>query len=181
MVRAAFPPHGPKRVAGTMNRIVPEFHVNVRRALEDPLIHLVRLIRPAPNPAERVINRDFIGLAEILVDHFQVARIERAVELRPSAEDSVASGGAVRCEISVVRLTSLADRLWARGRTVLTDVPEQQQDLRLAAKALTALLRSFNKHDVLTAGERRLKSTSRFRLTCPASCRAFLCRVACKG
>src|ERR1700722_8257186 len=68
VVGAAFPPHGPKHLPGTMNRIVPEFHVNVRRALEDPLIHLVRLIRSAPNPAERVINRDFIGLAEIIVD-----------------------------------------------------------------------------------------------------------------
>src|ERR1700722_17349623 len=82
MVGAAFPPHGPKHLPGTMNRIVPEFDVNVRRALEDPLIHLVRLIRSAPDPAERVINRDFIGLTEIIVDHLQVACVERAVKLR---------------------------------------------------------------------------------------------------
>jgi hypothetical protein len=50
-------------------------------------------------------------------------------------------------EISEVH--SLAERLLARGRTALTDVPEQQGDLRLAAKALLAMSRSFNRYDLL--------------------------------
>ena len=55
-----------------------------------------------------------------------------------------------RVTMTISEVYSLADRLWARGRTVLTDVPEQQGDLRLAAKALQALTRSFNRHDLLT-------------------------------
>ena len=61
--------HGPKNVTSTMNGIVPKFDVDVRRALEDGLIHLVRLIRAASNSSEWVINRDFIGMREIFVDH----------------------------------------------------------------------------------------------------------------
>jgi hypothetical protein len=55
--------------------------VNVRWTLEDSLIHLVRLIRAAPNSSEWVVNPDFIGMSEIFVDHLQIASIERAVEL----------------------------------------------------------------------------------------------------
>ena len=54
-----------------------------------------------------------------------------------------------RVTMRIAEVHSLADRLWARGRTKLTDIPEQQGDLRLAAKALRVLLRSFNPHDVL--------------------------------
>jgi hypothetical protein len=43
----------------------------------------VRLIRPAPNSSERVVNRDFIGMSEIFVDHLQIASIERASRRRP--------------------------------------------------------------------------------------------------
>src|SRR6266404_5255005 len=82
MIRAAFPPHGPKYVASAMNRIIPKLNVNVRRTLEYPLIHLVGLIRATPNSSERVINRDLIGVGEIVVHHLQITSIERAVELR---------------------------------------------------------------------------------------------------
>src|SRR6202035_3349013 len=84
MIRAAFPPHGPKYVASAMNRIIPKLNVNVRRTLEYPFIHLVRLIRATPNSSKRVINRDFIGVGEIVVQHLQIAAIKRAVELRQS-------------------------------------------------------------------------------------------------
>jgi hypothetical protein len=51
--------------------------------------------------------------------------------------------------MTISEVHSLAERLLARGRTVLTDVPEQQGDLRLAAKALLAMSRSFNRYDLL--------------------------------
>jgi hypothetical protein len=54
-----------------------------------------------------------------------------------------------RVTLRITEVQCLADRLWARGRTRLLDIPEQQRDLRLAAKALRVLLRSFNPHDVL--------------------------------
>ena len=57
-----------------------------------------------------------------------------------------------RVTLRINEVQSLADRLWARGRTRLSDISdilEQQGDLRLAAKALRVLLRSFNSHDVL--------------------------------
>src|ERR1700686_4206991 len=82
MIRAAFPPHGPKYIASAMNGIIPKLNVDVRRTLEYPLIHLVWLIRSTPNSSERIIYRDFIGVGEILVHHLQIASIERAVELR---------------------------------------------------------------------------------------------------
>jgi hypothetical protein len=46
-------------------------------------------------------------------------------------------------------LHGLAERLLARGRTLLTDVPVEQGDLRLAAKALLAMSRSFHRSDLL--------------------------------
>jgi hypothetical protein len=49
--------------------------------------------------------------------------------------------------MTIPEVHSLADRLAARGRTVLTDAPEQQGDLRLAAKALRALTRAFHRSD----------------------------------
>lgn len=52
--------------------------------------------------------------------------------------------------MTIPEVHSLADRLAARGRTVLTGTPEQQGDLRLAAKALRALTRAYNRYDVLT-------------------------------
>jgi hypothetical protein len=55
-----------------------------------------------------------------------------------------------RTTMTISEVHSLAERLLARGRTVLTDVPEQQGDLRLAAKALLAMSRSFNRYDLLT-------------------------------
>jgi len=54
-----------------------------------------------------------------------------------------------RTTMTMSEVHSLANRLLARGRTVLTDVPEQQGDLRLAAKALLAMSRSFNRYDLL--------------------------------
>jgi hypothetical protein len=51
--------------------------------------------------------------------------------------------------MTIPEVKRLAGRLLARGRTVLTDVPEQQGDLRLAAKALLAMSRAFNRYDVL--------------------------------
>lgn len=40
-----------------------------------------------------------------------------------------------RVTMTIPEVHSLAERLMARGRTVLTGAPEQQGDLRLAAKA----------------------------------------------
>jgi hypothetical protein len=51
--------------------------------------------------------------------------------------------------MTISEVHSLAERLMARGRTVLTDVPEQQGDLCLAAKALLAMTRAFNRYDLL--------------------------------
>jgi hypothetical protein len=51
--------------------------------------------------------------------------------------------------MTISEVHSLAERLLARGRTVLTDVPEQQGDLRLAAKALLAMTRAYNRYDLL--------------------------------
>jgi hypothetical protein len=51
--------------------------------------------------------------------------------------------------MTISEVHSLANRLMARGRTVLTDAPEQQGDLCLAAKALLAMSRSFNRYDLL--------------------------------
>jgi len=51
--------------------------------------------------------------------------------------------------MTIPEVHSLADRLLARERTTLTDVSEQQGDLRLAAKALLAMSRSFNRYDLL--------------------------------
>src|SRR6266702_6679989 len=84
MICAAFPPHGPKYVARAVNRIIPKLNVNVRRTLEYPFIHLMRLISTTPNSSKRIINRDFIGVGEIFVHHLQIAAVKRAVELRQS-------------------------------------------------------------------------------------------------
>ncbi len=45
---------------------------------------------------------------------------------------------------------SLADRLLSRGVTRLTDAPEQQNDLRLAARVIRSLVRSFAPSDIVT-------------------------------
>ncbi len=45
---------------------------------------------------------------------------------------------------------NLADRLLSRGVTKLTDAPEQQNDLRLAARVIRTLLRSFSSSDVVS-------------------------------
>jgi hypothetical protein len=55
-----------------------------------------------------------------------------------------------RVTMTIPEVKRLAGRLLGRGRTALTDVPEQQGDLRLAAKALLAMTRAYNRHDVLT-------------------------------
>jgi hypothetical protein len=47
-------------------------------------------------------------------------------------------------------IQNLADRLLARGSTRLGSEPEQQRDLRLAAKVIRNLMRSFNRGDVVT-------------------------------
>jgi hypothetical protein len=80
-VRAAFAPHGPKYIAGAMYSIVPKFNVNVRRTLEDCLIHRVWLICSPPNPSEGIIDCDVIGMSKVFVDHLQVTRVEPVVEL----------------------------------------------------------------------------------------------------
>ncbi|OKO78041.1 hypothetical protein AC628_14020 [Bradyrhizobium sp. NAS96.2] len=81
MVGAALPPHGPKDVARAMYRIVPKFNVNVRRTLEDSLVHQVRLICSSPDPSERIVYCDLIGISKVLVDHLQIASVEPAVKL----------------------------------------------------------------------------------------------------
>jgi len=56
-----------------------------------------------------------------------------------------------RVTMTIPEVKRLAGRLLARGRTVPTDdAPDGQGDLRLAAKALLAMTRSFNRYDVLT-------------------------------
>jgi hypothetical protein len=54
-----------------------------------------------------------------------------------------------RNTMTMSKVRSLAGRQAARGRKVLTDVPEHQGDLRLAAKALRAMTRAFNRYDIL--------------------------------
>jgi hypothetical protein len=51
--------------------------------------------------------------------------------------------------MTIPEIKRLAGRLLARGRSELTGEPDQQGDLRLAAKALLAMTRSFNRYDVL--------------------------------
>jgi hypothetical protein len=56
-----------------------------------------------------------------------------------------------RVTMTIPEVKRLAGRLLARGRTVLSDdASDGQGDLRLAAKALLAMTRSFNRYDVLT-------------------------------
>jgi hypothetical protein len=55
-----------------------------------------------------------------------------------------------RVTMTISEVHSLAERLAARGRTMLSGCPDQQGDLRLAAKALLAMTRAFNRHDILT-------------------------------
>ena len=56
-----------------------------------------------------------------------------------------------RVTMTIPEVKRLAGRLLARGRTVPTeDASDGQGDLRLAAKALLAMARSFNRYDVLT-------------------------------
>jgi len=52
--------------------------------------------------------------------------------------------------ITIPEVKRLAGRLLAREQAGLADDSGQQGDLRLAAKALLAMTRSFNRHDVLT-------------------------------
>jgi hypothetical protein len=52
--------------------------------------------------------------------------------------------------MTIPEVKRLAGRLLAREQAELTDVSGQQGDLRLAAKALLAMTRSFNRYDVLT-------------------------------
>src|SRR6476469_8787001 len=75
-VCATFPTHGPKYIASAMNGIIPKLNVDICRTPEDCLIHLMRLIRAAPNSSERVVNRDLVGVRKIFVDHLQIESIE---------------------------------------------------------------------------------------------------------
>jgi hypothetical protein len=52
--------------------------------------------------------------------------------------------------ITIPEVKRLAGRLLARKQAELTGDSGQQGDLRLAAKALLAMTRSFNRYDVLT-------------------------------
>src|SRR6516225_8155486 len=80
-VRAAFAPHGPYHIAGAMDGVISKFDVNVRRTLEDTLIHDVRLICSSTNPSERVVERDLVGTSKVFVHHLQIARVECTIEL----------------------------------------------------------------------------------------------------
>jgi hypothetical protein len=51
--------------------------------------------------------------------------------------------------MTISEVLSLAGRLMADGRTAPAGVPVEQGDLRLAAKALLAMSRSFNRYDLL--------------------------------
>ena len=52
--------------------------------------------------------------------------------------------------MTIPEVKCFAGRLLACGHTAPADVSGQQGDLRLAAKALLAMTRSFNRYDVLT-------------------------------
>jgi len=52
--------------------------------------------------------------------------------------------------LSFGEIHNLADRLSARGSTKLGLGPEQQRDLRIAAKVIRALAKSFDRSDVVT-------------------------------
>jgi hypothetical protein len=52
--------------------------------------------------------------------------------------------------MTIPEVKRLAGRLLAVGQAVPADVSGQQGDLRLAAKALLAMTRSYNRYDVLT-------------------------------
>jgi len=53
--------------------------------------------------------------------------------------------------LKLAEIHSLADRLLSRGVTKLSNQePEQQSDLRLAAKVIRALARNVNHSDVVT-------------------------------
>jgi hypothetical protein len=52
--------------------------------------------------------------------------------------------------MTIPEVKRLAGHLLTRARTVpIDDAPDGQGDLRLAAKALLAMTRSFNRYDVL--------------------------------
>jgi hypothetical protein len=63
--------------------------------------------------------------------------------------ESDPSPNCTRVTMTIPEVKRLAGRLLARGRTVPADAPDGQGDLRLAAKALLAMTRSFNRYDVL--------------------------------
>jgi hypothetical protein len=79
--RSALAPHRSEHVADSIDGVIPKYNVNVGGALENSLIHFVRLVRAASDPSQRVIDRDFVGGQKIVVDHLQIARIERLIEL----------------------------------------------------------------------------------------------------
>jgi hypothetical protein len=54
-----------------------------------------------------------------------------------------------RATMTMSEVHSLAQRLLAPGEAALTDISGQQGDLRLAAKALLAMSRSFHRSDLL--------------------------------
>ena len=61
MVRATFPADSPEHVADTMDGVVPKLDVDIGRALEDDLVHLVRHVRTAADAPKRVIDSDLVG------------------------------------------------------------------------------------------------------------------------
>src|SRR5712671_1077247 len=75
-IRASFPPDSPEHVANAMDGVIPKLDMDVRRALEDYLVHLVGHFRATTNSAERVIDRDLVGRRKIVVDHCEIASIE---------------------------------------------------------------------------------------------------------
>src|ERR1700732_3319820 len=57
-VGAALAPYRPKQVASAMDRVIPEYDMNVGWTFEDALVHLVRLVGAAANSAKRIVDRD---------------------------------------------------------------------------------------------------------------------------
>jgi hypothetical protein len=55
-----------------------------------------------------------------------------------------------RVTMTIPEVHRLAERLLAGAQSGLADVAARQGDLRLAAKALQALTRAYNRYDVLT-------------------------------
>jgi hypothetical protein len=64
MIGAALPPDRPEHIADAMAGVIPDLDMNIRWALEDHIVHLMRNVRASADAPERVIDGDFVGRGE---------------------------------------------------------------------------------------------------------------------